>query len=162
MLYHMQVHCHSSMPIESLAEARLIWRENFILFQSDTTYFVQIRARLQCGMLKNKFASKYQKNSFTYLDKSCLPFDQYFFNNHPLYCFQGILLTVSLRLYPLTGVIFHGYISKTSTSNIENIYVIVFIQLDTLYNTYTACVVCVCVCVLCCARACVKYVRIYT
>lgn len=32
MLYHMQVHCHSNMPIESLAEARLIWRENLILF----------------------------------------------------------------------------------------------------------------------------------
>jgi len=60
-----------------------------------------------------------------------------FLFNHPLYCFQGILLTVSLRLYPSTGVIFHGYIFKTSTSNIENICHCVYIYLDTLYNTYT-------------------------
>lgn len=36
-VYHMQVHCHSSMPIKSLAEAQLIWRETSILF-SDTIF----------------------------------------------------------------------------------------------------------------------------
>lgn len=132
-------HCHSNMPIESLAEARLIWRERERLgFSLAVVRYIfrlsESKASVVCGMLKNKFASKYQKNSFTYLDKSCLPFDQYFFFlfNHPLYCFQGILLTVSLLLYPPTGVILHGYISKTSTSNIENICHCVYIFKYTL------------------------------
>lgn len=58
------IHCHSSMPIESLAEARLIWRERKRLRFSLTVvrYIFRLsesKASVVCGMLKNKFASKY-------------------------------------------------------------------------------------------------------
>lgn len=57
-VYHMQVHCHSSMPIKSLAEAQLIWREKFT-FSLAVQYNSFEWEQGFSGMLKNKFASKY-------------------------------------------------------------------------------------------------------
>lgn len=77
-------------------------------------------------------ASKYQKNSFTYLDKNCLPFDQYFVLTTLCTVFKA-----SCLLFPCACTHQQGCLS-TDTSlklqhQIQKIYVIVFIYLDTLY-----------------------------